>query len=69
MEKLNQEIKDIKKQLNLKYFKMGKNIQLEMLFLNVDFLLHSAINNAFEQKDSKERLKLYLNYLKMRLKD
>ena len=50
---------------------IAKNEKINLIELEVktDFLLHIAINNSFEGKNTEERLKLYEDYLKMRLSE
>ena len=69
----NKKIKKIKSDLRNKFKKQGltkDQINVKLIELNVNFLLHAYINGAMlKDEEIKDRLKLYIKTLNMFLKE
>ena len=65
----NQELYKAKAALRKKFKKQGltkQQIEIKMMQLDIDFLLHSYVNGILLQKSStKKRLEFYIKTLKM----
>ena len=65
----NQELYKAKDALRKKFKKQGltkQQIEIKMMQLDIDFLLHSYVNGILLQKSStKKRLEFYIKTLKM----
>ena len=72
LDKENKRVIDAKNKLREKFTRKemaDEQIDLKLISLDVDFLLHSFVNGYFQKKMTiKEKLEFYIKYLEMNLR-
>jgi hypothetical protein len=64
LEELNKEVLEIKDKLRNKFKQEGSDVDLSMLKLDVEFVLHALVNKSLDRIENVEdRLRVYTDFL------